>query len=55
MKIKVTLSFNYEVFPDDYPEKDRTPSKMAELDVKHNLFAILEDGENMIIEDVKQL
>ena len=52
MKIKVIISYEYDVIPEDYPEDCRTPSQMARLDIDTDCAAML-DGDNYQITATK--
>jgi hypothetical protein len=32
MRIKVTITYEYDVEPENYPQEERSPTKMAQLD-----------------------
>ena len=48
MRIKVTVTYEYEVNPEHYPEFAQTPSEMATLDIETDAASMLQ-GEDYIV------
>jgi hypothetical protein len=42
MRIKVTITYEYDIEPEDYPEPWETPTEMAQLDFDSDSAAIIQ-------------
>lgn len=48
MRIKVTVTYEYDANPEHYPDTCQTPTAMAELDIEQDAAAMLQ-GEDYIV------
>jgi hypothetical protein len=48
MRIKVTITYEYDAVPEHYPDDCQTPTEMAKLDLAQDVVAMLEGEETAV-------
>lgn len=53
MRIRTTVTYEYDVVPEDFPENQRTPTQMAKMNLDIDNIATLEYADNFTVTAVE--